>query len=211
MKLWYGVRTVGVVHHWPNTDHSCWQPPLTWTYIHEESWLHYRSGVKHEGPYHQTLPIVLLPASPNTHGFDTHLHHRPSKLWSMPSSARESISPTASSMGRVPASLTISNRFLNSAARLILGIGKYDPISAAIRRDLHWLPVPFSYSIQVQLHHEKLPGWPCTGVPDRAVPLREWHSSKAQPSVVISGSAPGPSISEGTIRSMRLLRLLTTK
>ena len=67
-----------------------------------------------------------------------------------------------------------------------------------------------SYSIQVQLHHEKLPGWPCTGVPDRAVPLREWHSSKAQPSVVVSGSAPGPSISEGTIRSTRLLCLLTT-
>ena len=32
---------------------------------------------------------------------------------------------------------------LNSAARLILTIGKYDPISAAIRRDLHWLPIPF--------------------------------------------------------------------
>ena len=32
---------------------------------------------------------------------------------------------------------------LNSAARLIGRIGKYDPISAAIRRDLHWLPVPF--------------------------------------------------------------------
>ena len=32
---------------------------------------------------------------------------------------------------------------LNSAARLILRIGKYDPISAAVRRDLHWLPVPF--------------------------------------------------------------------
>ena len=64
--------------------------------------------------------------------------------------------------------------------------------------------------MQVQLHHEKLPGWPCTGVPDRAVPLREWQSSKAQPSVVVSGSAPGPSISEGTIRSTRLLRLLTT-
>ena len=32
---------------------------------------------------------------------------------------------------------------LNSAARLILRIGKYDPISAAIRRDLHWLPIQF--------------------------------------------------------------------
>ena len=33
---------------------------------------------------------------------------------------------------------------LNSAARLILKIGKYDPISSAIRRgDLHWLPIRF--------------------------------------------------------------------
>ena len=30
---------------------------------------------------------------------------------------------------------------LNSAARLIPKIGKYDPISSAIRRDLHWLPI----------------------------------------------------------------------
>ena len=32
---------------------------------------------------------------------------------------------------------------LNSAAHLFLRIGKYDPISAAIRRDLHWLPIQF--------------------------------------------------------------------
>ena len=38
------------------------------TYIREESWFHYRSRVKHEGPYHQTLPVVLLPDSSNTHG-----------------------------------------------------------------------------------------------------------------------------------------------
>ena len=67
-----------------------------------------------------------------------------------------------------------------------------------------------SHSIQAQLHHEQLPGRPCSGVPDWAVPLRDWHSSKAQPSVVVPGSAPGPSISEGTIREKRFLRLLTT-
>ena len=39
--------------------------------------------------------------------------------------------------------MTVSNSVLNSAARSILRICKYDPISAAIRRDLHWLPVPF--------------------------------------------------------------------
>ena len=42
--------------------------------------------------------------------FDTPLHHQPSELWSMPSSARVSISPTAFSMGQVPTSLTVSNR-----------------------------------------------------------------------------------------------------
>ena len=42
--------------------------------------------------------------------------------------------PTAFSMGQVPTSFTDANRSL---------IGKYDPISAAIRHDLHWLPVPF--------------------------------------------------------------------
>ena len=53
-------------------------------------------------------------------------------------------------------------------------------------------------------------GWPCTGVPDRAMPLREWHSSKAQPSVV-PGSAPGPSISDGrgfSVSSPQLWNLL---
>ena len=24
-----GVHMVGVLHHWPSTDHSCWQPPFT--------------------------------------------------------------------------------------------------------------------------------------------------------------------------------------
>ena len=43
--------------------------------------------------------------------FDTHSHHQPSKLWSMASSARKSISPTAFSMGLVPTSLTVFNRF----------------------------------------------------------------------------------------------------
>ena len=42
--------------------------------------------------------------------FDNHLHHQPSKLWSMPSSARESISPTAFSMGQMSTSMTVSNR-----------------------------------------------------------------------------------------------------
>ena len=62
-------------------------------------------------------------------------------------------------------------------------------------------PGSVSYSIQAQLHHEQLPGWPCTRVLDRAMPLRDWHSSKVQPSVVVPGSTPDPSKSKGTIRS----------
>ena len=34
-------------------------------------------------------------------------------------------------------------------------------------------PGSVSYSIQAQLHHEQLSGGPCTGVPDRVMPLRE--------------------------------------
>ena len=93
----------------------------------------------------------------------------------------------------------------------------FDPQNWQIRSDLGcnstWpslAPNSVSYSIQTQLHHEQLPGWPCTRVLDRALPLREWHPSKTQPSVVVSGSAPGSSISEGTIWSKRFLRLLTT-
>ena len=90
----------------------------------------------------------------------------------MPSSARESISPTAFSMGQVPACLLDRlQSVLNSAARLILRIGKYDPISAAIRRDLHWLPVPFR--IQYKFNSITRNCLECTGVPGRAVPLRE--------------------------------------
>ena len=37
-----------------------------WTHIREESWLHYRPSVKHKGSHHQTLSVVLIPASPNT-------------------------------------------------------------------------------------------------------------------------------------------------
>ena len=46
---------------------------------------------------------------------------------------------------------------LNSSARLILKIGKYDPISAAIRRDLHWLPI--QYRIQFKLNSIRATAW----------------------------------------------------
>ena len=77
------------------------------TYIREEFWFHYRSRVKHEGPYHQTLPVVLPPASSNTHGstltyiishpnFGPCLHLHASQFLQQPSQG--------------PTSLTVSNR-----------------------------------------------------------------------------------------------------
>ena len=86
---------------------------------------------------------VTISASPNTHG--SALAHIISH-------------PNSGPCFHLHASLDFSNSLLygtnaylldrlqsvrNSAARLILRIGKHDPISAAIRRDLHWLPIQF--------------------------------------------------------------------
>ena len=107
-------------------------------------------------------------------------------------------------------SLTVSSQVLYSAACLISQ-------SWQIRSDLGCNPTrpplasnSVSYPVQAQLNHKQLPGWPCNGVLDRALPLREWHPRKAQPSVILPGSVPGPSISEGTLRSQRFLCLRTT-
>ena len=74
-------------------------------------------------------------------------------------------------MGQSAYLLDTVQSILNTAARLILRIVKYyDPISAAIRRDLHCLPVPFRIPYKLaQLHHQQLSDWPCTGVVDRAI------------------------------------------
>ena len=61
----------------------------------------------------------------------------------MPSFARESIFANSLLYGTSAYLLDRLQSVLNSAARLILRIGKYDLISAAIRRDLHWLPIQF--------------------------------------------------------------------
>ena len=93
----------------------------------------------------------------------------------------------------------------------------FDPQNWQIRSDLgcnsactSLAPGSVSYLIQAQLHHKQLPGWPCTGVLDRAI----CHSVTDIPArrnlrVVVPGSTPGTSISKGTIREMRFLRLLT--
>ena len=78
--------------------------------------------------------------------FGIHLHKLPSKPWSMLSSAHASILETASSMGQARTSLTVSSR---SLTLLHVKIGKYDPISSVIRRDLHWLPIRFRFHFKL--------------------------------------------------------------
>ena len=169
---------------------------------------------------------IILPNSPSRVitssvkyvQFGIHLHKLPSKPWSMLSSAHASILQTASSMGQARTSLTVSSRSLTLLhVWSSKSANTFDPQNRQIRSDLvcnstgpplasNPIPCPF----QAQFHHEQLPGWSSTGVLDRALPFREWHSSEAQPSVIIPGPAPGSSISEGTIGSQRFLRLLTT-
>ena len=57
----------------------------------------------------------------------------------MPSSQEELITATASFTD--PILLDRLQAVVNSAARLVLNIAKFSGISAAIRDDLHWLPI----------------------------------------------------------------------
>ena len=86
------------------------------------------------------------------------------------------------------------------------------PSSARVRRS-SWNEAPqstYPWTLPIQSAHQA-PSYHPSHIHTKSSSLyREQHSSKAQPSVIVSGSAPGFSISEGTIRSMRLLRLLTT-
>ena len=95
-----------------------------WTFIYEESWLHYRSRVKHEGPNHQNF------ASRAT----TRLRQIRTVRHSLTSSAIQTL---------VHAFICTRVDFSNS---LLYGTSTYllDRLqSAAIRHDLRWLPVPF--------------------------------------------------------------------
>ena len=133
-----------------------------WTHICEESWRHYRSRAKHEGPYHQTLPVVLLPAPSNTHGstftyiishpnFGPCLHLHASRFLQQPSLWDKCLPPWPSPIGpKFCCTFDPQNRQIWSD----LGCNSTWPSLA---------PGSVSYSIQAQLHHEQLPGWPCTG------------------------------------------------
>ena len=74
--------------------------------------------------------------------FGTHCGHPPFVPWCTPLSVHESRIDFSNSLyGTSTYLLDRLQSVLNSSARLILKLGKYDPISAAIRRDLHWLPI----------------------------------------------------------------------
>ena len=83
----------------------------------------------------------MLPASPNTHGSTfTYIISHPNFG---PFICTRNDFANSLLYGASAYLLDRLQSVLNSAARLILRIGKYDPISAAIRRDRHWLPIQF--------------------------------------------------------------------
>ena len=157
-------RTGSLSEHRQNTIHLAWYkaqscqeryrsalqstPIPDRTFIREEPWLHHQTGVKHEGSYHQTLPVVLLPAPPNSHSSAL----TPSAIQTLVHAFICTCVDFPNSLLYGTSTYLLDNlqSVLNSAARLILTIGKYDPISAAIRRDLHWLPI--QYRIQYKIN-----------------------------------------------------------
>ena len=53
---------------------------------------------------------------------------------------------------------------LNSAARLVLNIPKFSNISAAIRDELHWLPIRRRIDFKIAPYGPSLLGWCCAGI-----------------------------------------------
>ena len=83
---------------------------------------------------------------------------------------------------------------LNSSARLILKIGKYDPISTAVRRDLHWLPIQARIQFKLsERHHKKLSRGSSPSILDRALSLYQRDPGEAQLTIGNTSPAPGPS------------------
>ena len=85
---------------------------------------------------------------------------------------------------------------LNSSARLILKLGKYDPISAAIRRDLHWLPIQARIRFKMNaITRNCLVGQAPCRVLGRALPSYQRSPGEAQPTIGGTSSTLGPSFS----------------
>ena len=126
------------------------------------------STKRHEGPNHQTLPVVLLPASFNTHGSTltyiiSHpnagpcLHQHASRFLQQSSLWDKYLPPWPSTIGPKFCCMFDSH---NWQIWSDLGCNSAWPSQA---------PGSVMYSIQAQLHHEQLPGGPSTGVLNRAM------------------------------------------
>ena len=72
---------------------------------------------------------------------------------------------------------------LNSAARLVLNIAKFSGISAAIRDELHWLPIRKAIEFKIVLLVRTLPGRRCTGVLDGTVSSCQFSRRSTKPPV----------------------------
>ena len=111
-----------------------------WTYHCQESRFHTWPGTHHEGSRFQVVSIVLLSAAPNSYNpaltisirhsnFDACFHLFTHRLLQQPPLRDEHVSSWSSSVGPEFLSAPDSEN------------QEYDPISTAVRRDLHWLPI----------------------------------------------------------------------
>ena len=107
------------------------------TYNRQESRFHTRPGTHHEGSRFKAVPIVLLSAAPNSHNPALTISIRRSNF----GACFHLFTHRFLLYGTSAYLLDRLQSVLNSAARLILKIRKYDPISTVVRRDLHWLPI----------------------------------------------------------------------
>ena len=98
----------------------------------------------------------------------------------------------------------------NSSARLILIIWKYDPISTAIRRDLHWLPIQARIRVKMNVITRNFVWVKLQSILDRALPPYQRGLSEAQSTIGDTSSALGPPFSQGACRSTWFLHLIPT-
>ena len=99
---------------------------------------------------------------------------------------------------------------LNSSARLILKLGKYDPISAAIQRDLHWLPIQARIRFKMNvITRNCLVGQAPEYLAELCRPINE-VPARRKPTIGGTSSALGPSFSYGAYRSTWFLHLIPT-
>ena len=199
--LRYGVRMVGVIHHWPSTDHFTSIQGSLW----RSSEISVRTGfstlrMQPDLSRHLALMLTFMQMTPNCMA----IVHLPILLsWRL--EFFELLTQFTSGCLRTGSLSTQARQFIWLGTKHSLAKRDTDRLFSLLTslteltsvRNLGFI---IDQELNMKDHITKL----CQSCYYQLRKIR-----KAQPSVVVPGSAPGPSISEGTILSKRFLRLLT--